>query len=541
MQKVDIYDTTLRDGSQGRGISFSVNDKLKIVQRFDEVGIDYIEGGWPGSNPKDEEFFRQVKNLPLKNSIVTAFGSTRKADIAVEDDLNLKELLAAETKSVALFGKSWDLHVLEALQTTLEENLAMIEESVTYMKKHGREVIYDAEHFFDGYRSDPRYALETLKAAQRGGADKIILCDTNGGVLPLELQQIIYAVKRVIGTPLGIHAHDDSGVAVANSIIAVEMGITQVQGTINGYGERCGNANLCTLIPSLKLKLGIDCIGEKALKKLTKLSRFVAETANMLHQENYPYVGNNAFSHKGGIHVDAVMKKPTTYEHVEPSLVGNKRKILISELSGKSGIVNKAGAGNVQLGKNFPETKDLLEKLKQLEYQGYQFEGAEASFELLIWKAMKSYKPLFALEAMRVITEKRNSDQVVTEATVKFTAAGETYLTAAEGNGPVNALDHALRKALEQVYPELKAIQLMDYKVRVIDGKDGTGAKVRVLIESRNPQKSWSTVGVSANVIEASWVALVDSLEYGLMCRQEDNFADFQEDVKKLKALANDA
>ena len=541
MQKVEIYDTTLRDGSQGKGISFSVSDKLKIVRRFDEVGIDYIEGGWPGSNPKDVEFFRQAKDLELKNSIITAFGATRKADTPVEEDENLKELLAAETKTVTLFGKSWDLHVLEALQTTPEENLAMIEESVAYLKQHNREVIYDAEHFFDGYRSDPRYALETLKAAQRGGADKIILCDTNGGVLPLELQQIIYAVRRVIGTPLGIHAHDDSGVAVANSIIAVEMGFIQVHGTINGYGERCGNANLCTLIPNLKLKLGIDCMGDEALKKLTKLSRYVAETANMLHQENYPYVGNNAFSHKGGIHVDAVLKHSATYEHVDPSLVGNKRRILISELSGKSNIINKAEASNIRLHKSFPETKALLEQLKLLEYQGYQFEGAEASFELLIWKAMKSYQPLFKLESLRVITEKRWGDEIITEATVKFSAEGQTYLTAAEGNGPVNALDHALRKALEQVYPELKKIQLMDYKVRVIDGKDGTGAKVRVLIESRDPHKSWSTVGVSSNVIEASWIALVDSLEYGLMCHRGDNFAGFQEDVKKFKALTQEA
>jgi 2-isopropylmalate synthase len=359
--------------------------------------------------------------------------------------------------------------------------------------------------------------------------------------LPLELQQIIYAVRRVIGTPLGIHAHDDSGVAVANSIIAVEMGFIQVHGTINGYGERCGNANLCTLIPNLKLKLGIDCIDEEALKKLTKLSRFVAETANMLHQENFPYVGNNAFSHKGGIHVDAVLKKSTTYEHVDPSLVGNRRRILISELAGKSNIINKASASNIQLHKNFPETRVLLEKLKLMEFQGYQFEGAEASFELLIWKTMKTYRPLFELEGMRVITEKRGADEIITEATVKFSAAGETYLTAAEGNGPVNALDHALRKALEQVYPELQSIQLVDYKVRVIDGKDGTGARVRVLIESRDPHKSWSTVGVSANIIEASWIALVDSLEYGLMCRREQDFAGFQEDVRKLKAWTHQA
>ncbi len=541
MHKVEIYDTTLRDGAQGKGISFSVSDKLKIVKRLDEIGVDYIEGGWPGSNPKDEEFFRRLDHSKLKKSIVTAFGSTRKADTTVEEDRNLKYLLAAGTQTVTLFGKCWDLHVLEALHTTQDENLAMIEESITFLKSYGREVIFDAEHFFDGYRSNPAYALETLKAAQRGGADKIVLCDTNGGVLPLELQQIISKVKDVIGTPMGIHSHDDSGVAVANSIIAIEMGFIQVHGTVNGYGERCGNANLCTLIPNLKLKLGMESIADEDLTKLTKLSRYIAETANLLQQANLPYVGNNAFAHKGGVHVDAVLKKPATYEHINPSLVGNKRHFLISELSGQSNILHKARLNNVALNKNIPETKELLEKLKQMEYEGYQFEGAEASFELLIWKSLKNLSPLFELESFRVITEQRQKNKVITEATVKIHVQGKTYLTAAEGNGPVNALDHALRKALEDVYPGLKKIQLMDYKVRVIDGKDGTGAKVRVLIESRDEKKSWSTVGVSANIIEASWISLVDSLEYGLLCIRESNpeLEVIKTDLKKINGQNN--
>ncbi len=522
-KKIEIYDTTLRDGSQAEGISFSVSDKLKIARKLDDFGITYIEGGWPGSNPKDMDFFKKVKDLGLKKSIVVAFGSTRKPLTLPEKDHNLRCLLEADTKTITIFGKSWDLHVIEAIQTTLDENLVMIEESVNYLKMHKREVIYDAEHFFDGYRSDPGYALETLRAAQRGGADKIVLCDTNGGVLPSELQQIILAVKKVIGTPLGLHAHNDSGVAVANSLIAVEMNFIQIHGTINGYGERCGNADLCTIIPSLKLKLGIDCVDTEMLKNLTKLSRFVAEIANLKHGHNLPYVGKNAFAHKGGVHVDAVLKNTSTYEHVEPDYLGNRRRILISELSGKSNVFHKLCSYNINLDKDLPEVKELLEKVKQLEYKGYQFEGADASFELLVWKTLKLYNPLFALEGFRVITERRTYNDVITEATVKIRVAKQVFLTAAEGNGPVNALDHALRKALEQVYPALKKIKLVDFKVRVLDGKDGTGALVRVLIESRDQTKSWSTIGVSANIIEASWIALVDSVEYGLLYEKKQH------------------
>ncbi len=538
MQKVEIYDTTLRDGTQGEGISFSVNDKLKITKKLDEFGVAYIEGGWPGSNPKDVEYFEKVKNLDLKTSIVTAFGCTRKPNIAAEKDNNLQLLLKAETKTVTVFGKTWDFHVFETLHTTLEENLSMIEESVSFLKNHGREVIYDAEHFFDGYRNNPDYAIETLKASQRGGADRIVLCDTNGGMLPLDLQEILSKIKEIIDTPLGIHAHDDSGVAVANSLIAFEMGCTQLHGTINGYGERCGNANLCTLIPNLSLKLGVECVKDNSLENLTNLSKFVAETANLIQSDSSPYVGNNAFAHKGGVHVDAVLKKSLTYEHVEPSCVGNRRRILISELSGKSNILYKANSSKINLNKEVPETKKLLEKLKQMEYEGYQFEGAEASFELLIWKTIKSYQPIFKLEGFRVITEKRGNNEIITEATIKTLVRDKMYLTAAEGNGPVNALDHALRKALEQVYPQLKKIKLVDYKVRVLDGKDGTGAKVRVLIESRDDKKSWSTVGVSANIIEASWLSLVDSIEYGLMYKNDNTVSIAKDNVKKISGIS---
>ncbi len=538
MARIEIYDTTLRDGSQAEGISFSVHDKLKIAEKLDEFGIDYIEGGWPGSNPKDIEFFLKAKELVFSNSTLVAFGSTRKPDVPVADDINLKHLLAAGTRAITIFGKTWDMHVFDALHTTLAENLAMIEESVAFLKEHQKEVIYDAEHFFDGYRSNPVYAMETLLAAQRGGADKIVLCDTNGGVLPFELQQIIALVRTKIGTPLGLHAHDDSGVAVANSLIAVEEGCRHIQGTINGYGERCGNANLCTIIPNLKLKLGMDCLKEGMLPNLATLSRFVSETANLLHPDNLPYVGKKAFAHKGGIHVDAVLKKSLTYEHIDPDLVGNKRRILISELAGRSNILYKARENNILLSKKIPETKTILEMLKRMEHEGYQFEGAEASFELLLWKAVRPYKPLFKLEGFRVITEKRGAGEVITEATLKTVVKGKTYLTAAEGNGPVNALDHALRKALEQVYPILKKIKLVDFKVRVLDGKDGTGAKVRVLIETRDGEESWSTIGVSTNIIEASWISLVDSVEYGLLCKAEKDFAGIKEDLKNLAGFS---
>ncbi|HHX74906.1 MAG TPA: citramalate synthase [Firmicutes bacterium] len=517
---ITLYDTTLRDGSQREGISFSVSDKLNITKRLDAFGIDYIEGGWPGSNPKDIEYFRTIRQLELKHAKITAFSSTRRAGICVQDDLNIRSLLAAETPVVTIFGKSWDFHVTEALGTTLEENLNMIYDTVAYAKDRGREVIYDAEHFFDGYRANPDYALATILAAERAGADIIVLCDTNGGIMPFDLQQIIMHVRSLTKAKLGIHAHDDAGMAVANSIMAAKAGVQQIQGTINGYGERCGNANLCTIIPNLQLKLNLPVIQAEQLEELTQLARYVAELANLAPQEQQPYVGSSAFAHKAGVHVDAVMKHAHTYEHIQPELVGNNRRFLLSELSGKSNLLLKAQENNFDLSKENPQTKALLDKLKELEFQGYQFEGAEASFELLLWKAFDVHRQLFETLAVRVITEKRGENgNLVSEATVKIRVGEQEFLTAGEGNGPVNALDEALRKAQITVYPEISHIRLVDYKVRVLDGKEGTGSKVRVLIESRDDrrQKSWGTVGVSHNVIEASWQALVDSLEYGLL------------------------
>ena len=520
MATLEIYDTTLRDGAQREGISFSASDKIKITKKLDELGISYVEGGWPGSNPKDIEYFERIKKIPLKNTKVTAFGSTRRPDVDVTFDPNVQSLLAAGTEAITIFGKSWDFQVTNILGTTLNENLNMIWDTVSYLKGKNIEVIYDAEHFFDGYKQNPDYALATLESAQRAGADKIVLCDTNGGIMPLELMDIISEVKKRIQVPLGIHAHNDSGLAAAISIIAAQMGLLHIQGTINGYGERCGNANLCTIIPNLKLKLNMDCIGEEELKNLTKVSRYVSELANLSHQESQPFVGSNAFAHKAGVHVSAVSKSSKAYEHIDPAKVGNKRQILISELSGKSSVLHKAKENNIELLKDY-QTKEVLDLIKNLESQGYQFEGAEGSFELLIWKALNSYRNLFELEGFRVIVEKHKDSPLVSEATIKVNVDNHMVHTASEGNGPVNALDNALRKALEEVYPQINNIKLEDYKVRVLDGQDGTGAKVRVLIESSGDEKKkWGTVGVSSNIIEASWLALVDSIEYGLLCKE---------------------
>jgi 2-isopropylmalate synthase len=535
MHTVKIYDTTLRDGAQREGISFSVGDKLQIVKLLDNFGFDYIEGGWPGSNPKDKDFFQRIKSITLKQSKIAAFGSTRRAHVDVEHDINLKSLLAAETPVVTIVGKSWDFHVFQALRTTLEENLAMIAETVSFLKNKNREVIFDAEHFFDGYKSNPDYALKTIKAAAQSGADTIVLCDTNGGTMPLEVQKIIGEVQKSIKVPLGVHAHNDSGMAIANSIIAFQSGATHLQGTVNGYGERCGNADLCTLIPNLQFKLKIEKFSSKQLRELTRISKVVAELANMIPQDNQPYVGRNAFTHKGGIHVDAVSKHACTYEHARPEKVGNKRRILISELSGKSNILLKVQENKIQLQNDFPEAGKILEILKKMEHEGYQFEGAEGSFELLIWKAMKAYRPLFKLEGFRVIIDKeRQKGDFYIEATIKLRVGEKIVHTAAEGNGPVNAMDSALRKALEEIYPELKTIKLVDYKVRVLDGKKGTAAKVRVLITSKNKDKQWGTVGVSENIIEASWIALVESIEYGLLCNQCPAVEGFKEALKGL-------
>ncbi len=536
MDTVSVYDTTLRDGSQREGISFSISDKIEIARLLDDLGVDYIEGGWPGSNPKDMEFFRRLKELSLQGAKVVAFGSTRHAGIEVGADANVRSLLEAGTPAVTIVGKCWDFHATHVLGTTLEENLSMIFDTVSFLKSKHREVFFDAEHFFDGFKNNPDYALKTLEAAAEGGADVLVLCDTNGGALPLEVQKVVKEVKSRITTPLGIHAHNDCGMAVANSLIALQSGAVHVQGTINGYGERCGNADLCTLIPNLQFKLGISSFDPEKLRGLTRISKLVAELANMIPQDNQPFVGRNAFTHKGGVHVSAVAKHARSYEHADPEEVGNRRRFLISELSGKGNILLKARENGLRLTGKLPEAREVLKKLKEMEHQGYQFEGAEGSFDLLVWKSTKAYKPLFELEGFRVIVDKqrREEDDLYVEATIKLKVEEQTVHTAAEGNGPVNAMDKALRKALEEIYPELKEIKLVDYKVRVLDGKDGTAAKVRVLTTFQNSKKKWGTVGVSENIIAASWIALVDGIEYGLICDKrllaEDKKA---EDIKQ--------
>ena len=517
MPLVKLYDTTLRDGAQGEGINFSLEDKLRIAQRLDEFGIHYIEGGWPGSNPKDIDFFRRVKKLTLKGAKICAFGATRRPNIRAEDDVNLQALLKAETKVVTIFGKSWGLHVRDVLRTTMDENLRMIEDSVKFMKRHHLEVCYDAEHFFDGYRNDPRYALKTLQAAAEAGADIVVLCDTNGGSLSFDIEDAIRAVRDIIKTDFGIHVHNDSYMAVANSVIAVKMGASQVQGTINGYGERCGNADLCAVIPILKLKMGYNCVEIDKLKTLTDVSRYVSELANMVPFIGQPFVGVSAFAHKGGMHVNAVQKNPKSFEHINPEDVGNRRRILISELSGKTNIFIKAREIGYDLTQDGPQAKKILEQLKELERQGFEFEAAEGSFEVLVKKALGKHRKFFDLEGFRVIIEKREDNRLISEATIKLRVKGVQEHTAAEGDGPINALDNALRKALEDFYPTLAEMHLSDFKVRVLDAKEGTAAKVRVLIESRDRHDEWATVGVSENIIEASWQALVDSIEYKLL------------------------
>lgn len=518
MKEVKLYDTTLRDGSQGEGISFSVADKVKIARKLDALGIHYIEGGWPGSNPKDMEFFKAVRKMRFKNSQVVGFGSTKRPKVNPSKDENLRSLLKAGTGTVAIFGKTWDLHVTDVLKVSLHENLNMIRETVDYMKSKNLQVFYDAEHFFDGYLSNKEYALETLRAAVRGGCDAIILCDTNGGMLTFELATIVRAMSSEFATKtLGIHTHNDSGMAVANSIAAVEAGCKNVQGTINGYGERCGNADLCTIIPNLQLKMGYRCLPPEKLKELTEVSRYVSEISNMKQQDNQPFVGRSAFAHKGGVHINAVMKRPGTYEHVKPEAVGNHRRILVSELSGKTSIILKAKEMEFDLSKEDPKTKKILRLVQNLENQGYYFEAADASFELLMKKALKKYKPFFTLEGFKVSIEKREDNTLISEATIKLRVNRKSEHTAAEGDGPVNALDNALRKALNKFYPTLAEMHLSDFKVRVLDEKAGTAAKVRVLIQSQDAKSSWGTVGVSENIIEASWQALTDSVEYKLL------------------------
>lgn len=517
MKKIVIYDTTLRDGSQAEGISFTAADKIKIAEKLNVIGVDYIEGGWPGSNPKDREFFKHYQTASLSQSKVAAFGSTRRAKIKPQDDTNLQELIASKTPTVTIFGKTWDLQVLDVLRTTLEENLCMIEDSVAFIKSKKREVFYDAEHFFDGYKNNPEYAIKTIQAAQRGGADVIVLCDTNGGTLPIDIKRIIEEIKRHVRADLGIHTHNDLGLAVANSIAAVEAGCVQVQGTFNGIGERCGNANLVTIIGILQTKMGIKVLSPKSLTKLMESAYYISEIANYKLPDNAPFVGHSAFSHKGGVHIDAVIKSSKAYEHIEPEVVGNHRRFITSELAGKMPIVLKAEQLNVKLDKKSPEAKKLLLDLQEKEHQGYAFEAADASFELFMKRALEKYKPFFILEGFKVSTEKRFDGKIFAEASIRVNIDGKEMFSASDGDGPVDALDKAIRSALIKFYPKLSDMHLTDYKVRVLDTKSGTAAKVRVLIESQDATDSWTTVGVHENIIEASWEALIDSIEYKLL------------------------
>ena len=536
---VEVYDTTLRDGSQGEGINFSVADKLRIAERIDAFGIHYIEGGWPGSNPKDIEFFAEARRKKLKHARLAAFGSTRRKGVPVEKDDQVRLLLEAETPVVTIFGKTWLLHVEEVLRTTPDENLQMIGDTIRFLKDHGRFVIYDAEHCFDGFKDDPEYAQETFQAAARAGADIVCLCDTNGGSLPNEIREVTAAARKRLAVKIGIHTHDDIGLGVANALAGLEAGASHVQGTINGYGERTGNCNLTSVIPTVALKLGRHCIPEHSLANLKELSQFVDEIANIRHNPRQPWVGSGAFSHKGGTHVNAVQKVAQSYEHIDPALVGNTRRVLVSDLAGRSNIVMKAQELGFKITNETPELKAILARIKDLEHQGYEFEAAEGSLALLIRKLLRRQEPPFAVDGYHVSMRREGSTSIC-EATVKVRVGAEQAHTVAEGDGPVNALDSALRMALVRFYPELKRVALTDYKVRILDrglpadgprnsgpaaGKDspvesGTGAKTRVLIESSDGKAAWGTVGVSYNIIDASLQALVDSMEYALMRRK---------------------
>ena len=518
---IQIYDTTLRDGTQGEGVSFSVEDKLQIVRKLDELGVHYVEGGWPGSNPKDAEFFRQARTLSLSHTRLAAFGSTCRPKSHPQADPNILALLEAGTPVVTIVGKSWDLHVNRVLETTLADNLRIIRESVAFLKSKGLTVFYDAEHFFDGFRANPAYALSTIAAAAEGQADCIILCDTNGGSLPGQVSEVCQRAAEAVPTALGIHAHNDGELAVANSLTAVGSGITQVQGTINGYGERCGNANLCSVIPNLMLKMGCSCLAEGQLARLTEVSRYLSELANLAHNPQLPYVGASAFAHKGGLHVAATIKCEESYQHIVPAQVGNTQRVLISELSGRGNIAYKARElGLASLPK--ARAQAVLARVKDLESKGFQFEGAEASFQLLLVRSHEGYRAPFELVDFMVVVEKhrrpsRRAEEALAEAMVKVRVGEEEVHTAAEGNGPVNALDQALRKALAQFYPSVGQVRLTDYKVRILNEGAGTEAQIRVLIESRAGDEVWNTVGSSTNIIEASWLALADSLEYWLL------------------------
>ncbi|RPJ50196.1 MAG: citramalate synthase [Chloroflexi bacterium] len=518
---VQIYDTTLRDGTQRSDVSLSLDDKLRIAQKLDDLGISFIEGGWPGSNPKDVEFFRRAADIEWRSALIAAFGATRHAHTPPEQDSNIQALLDARTPVCTVFGKTWDLHITEVLRTTLDENLRMVEESVAYLIAQGKRVIYDAEHFFDGYKADAAYALETLRAAARGGAETIVLCDTNGGSMPWEIVDAIRAVRGSVSTPLGIHTHNDSECAVANTLAAVREGAVQIQGTINGIGERCGNANLCAILPDLEIKMGLSCLPEGKLAQLYDLSHFVTEVANLTPNEHMAYVGRSAFAHKGGVHVHAIRRVNRSYNHIEPALVGNQMRVVVSELSGRANLLSKAEEYGVEIS-NGESVPQVLQDVKALESQGFSFEGAEASVIMMLKRQQPDYKPPFDLIDFSVIVEHRQGRGIFAEATVKVRVGGQVYHTAAEGNGPVDALDEALRKALTGNYPVMEHTHLVDYKVRILDSASGTAATTRVLIDTRYDDPSglrstrWSTVGASGNIIEASWQALQDAYEYAL-------------------------
>ena len=527
MDPILLYDTTLRDGTQGENVTFSADEKLTIAMRLDDIGIHYIEGGWPGSNPRDVAFFNLAKRVTFKHARLAAFGSTRKPGTRPDRDNNLNALLETETPAVTVFGKSWDLHVEKIMNNTLPENLSMINDSVAFLKQHGREVIYDAERFFDGYKDNRDYAMQSLAAALDGGADFIVLCDTNGGTLPFELESILAEVRQQMNNigsgpsqngsvKLGIHSHNDCGMAVANSITAVQNGAVMVHGTINGYGERCGNADLTTIIPILSIKMDRACVTQENLKKIKTLSRYVSETANLVPLNSRPFVGKSAFAHKGGIHVSAIMKTPRAYEHMDPAIVGNSRRVLVSDLSGKSNVEYKAKELGVEIGKNGFDSSQIASEIKQMEQEGYQFDTADGTFKILLEKFTDQFKPHFALESFRVTIEKDQDQPCSAHATIKISVGDKKEITAGEGYGPVSALDNALRKALDKFYPDLDTMRLVDFKVRVIDGTRGTAAKVRVLIESRDQNEIWSTMGVSEDIIEASWQALADSFQFKL-------------------------
>ena len=516
---VEIYDVTLRDGTQGENINFSVHDKIRITEKLDDLGVHYIEGGWPGSNERDEGYFEEVKKLSLNKAKIAAFGSTRRSKITCDKDSNIQALLKAETPVVTIVGKSWDFHVTDALKISHEENLELVYDSIEYLKKSVDKVFFDAEHFFDGYKNNSEYSLVVLKRAIEAGVDTIVLCDTNGGSMPWEIEDIISNVNKKLDNPsIGIHTHNDGEVGVANSLYAIRGGAEHVQGTINGYGERCGNANLCSIIPNIKIKLGYDCLSNDELRKLYSTSHFIHELTNLSPLKGNAYVGESAFAHKGGIHVSAVMKNPDTYEHIKPETIGNRRRVLISDLSGRSNIVYKAQELGIDLDSKDRRILEILKKLKVLENQGYEFEGADASFELLVRKVLGLYKKQFHIISTRTIVEKRkNDEEPISEVTVEVEVDGSTEYTVATGNGPVSAIDNALRKALEKFFPELKSLSLIDYRVRVVSTIKGADSVVRVLVDSTDGEDDWSTVGVSENIVEASWKALVDSIDYKLL------------------------